>query len=636
MQKTFIRGALTVALLSSYGLYAAEDIEVISILGARQPIELSKLSASVSIIDRQQIEDAGVQNVSDLLRSQAGLHFSQDGGKGTQTQLRLRGSEANHVLVLVDGVEINDLSDGGVNFAHLTLDNIERIEILRGPQSALWGSGALSGVINITTLSAKERISGGLKAEVGQNQSRQLSANIQTKSSALGFTGAVSHGVSDGQNISRQGDETDGFRNNEVSAGIDWALSVQSKLIAQLRHQDTYNEFDNTDFITGLPADSDNFTHGRQSSGKVEWQYSPADSLWSQSLGLHYSRNNSENFSPGFSEASVYDVSETDSDKLRFLWQNNFRYGAANRVTLALEHVEEDFTQRGQASLWGDPNQKQQNQTQSAIFDVVQQLSDALTLNGSLRQDNNQVFEDATTYRVGLSYQFNPLYRAFASYGKAIKNPTFIERFGYTPDQFIGNPGLRPEEAVTSEVGLSIQLNGWRSELSLYSSQLEDEINGYVYDVDLGGATSVNIDGESDRQGLEWQLFGQWQGVNIALNYSYLDASQGDEESPEVRRPKHSADLALTYTFLDEKADFFLQINYLGSRQDLFFPPPSYQTTYVALPVATILNAAFHYRLDSQWKLSLRADNLLDKDYEELLGYRRQGRTLYVGAVFSF
>ncbi|MBN7825742.1 TonB-dependent receptor domain-containing protein [Bowmanella dokdonensis] len=631
--------AVTAALLASFSVSSNEPIEIISVLGARLPVSVAQLGASVSVIERAQIENSGAINVADLLRSQAGVHISQDGVKGAQTQLRLRGSEANHVLVLVDGVEINDLNDGAVNFAHLNLANVQRIEILRGPQSALWGSGAVGGVINISTRSGKNGYAGGGEAEWGQNASQRLAASLRGGTDQINFALAASHFSTDGENISRQGDERDGTRNNELSASLNWQVGDENEIKAQYRHLDFFNQFDGTDFVTGLPADADSFTHGQQGSGKLEWHYRPVGSDWSQAVGMHYSRNQSENFTPGFDAQSAYDVTEVDSDKQRWFWQNSLNYAPGSQASLVFEHVSESFEQVGQAAPWGDPNQQQDNDSQSAVADLVHRLGRDVSINASLRYDDNDLFDDAMTYRLGLSYQLLSSLSLFVSQGKAIKNPTFIERFGYTPTSFIGNPDLEPEQSVSTELGARLQLpGGWQSSLSVYQAELEDEINGYYFDPALGGPTAINIEGESERRGLEWQVSGRFYDLQLAFNYNYLDAREGEGElaTPEVRRARHGADLTLNYVFMDDMANLYLQANYQGTREDDFFPPPTYARTRVDLGAVTVINATFNYRWDQHWQLTVRAENLFDEEYEEVLGYRRQGRTAYLGASYQF
>lgn len=640
MNHTYSKASLAVAATLVASQAGAQQIETISVIGARQPIELSRLSASVSVIDRTEIEDSGAISLSDLLRGLPGVSISQDGVKGSQTQVRLRGSEANHVLVLVDGVEINSLSDGAVDFAHLNLDNVERIELLRGPQSSLWGSGAVGGVISITTRQTAEALQANTRLEVGEDSSRRVSADVGGNTEQFSYALAFTHFSTEGQNIARQGEERDGYRNNEISARLSWSISEHSKLLTQFRHQDAYSEFDGSDPETGLRADAEFYSDVRASSGRVEWHYSPLSSIWQQQLGFHFSSNEIIT-TDGFG-------GETDSNRQRWFWQHDFSYAADSRATVSVEHVEEEFTQTGTAySPAYDPNQDQENGITSLIGDIAHKVSDQINLNASLRHDNSDNFDDALSYRVGANYLFSDSKKVFISLGKAVKNPTFIERFGFYPGSFVGNPDLIPEQSRSVELGIELPLyKDWHTAVSVFHTQLDNEIDGnaglpnYLY-------TAVNKDGESRQDGLEWSLSGKLAELSIDLSYSYLDASEEVEvteqgqppvftEQVEVRRARHQANLTLNYGFWNEKVNVYVQANYQGTRIDNFFSPVDFKAIPVPLAAATTVNTAITFRPDPNWTFALRAENLFDHDYEEVVGYQRQGRSAYLSMSHSF
>lgn len=625
--------AVFASLFGTSAAFAQDDIETISVIGARQPIELSRLSASVSVIDRAEIENSGAISLSDLLRGLPGVSISQDGVKGSQTQVRLRGSEANHVLVLVDGVEINNLNDGAVNFAHVNLDNVEQIELLRGPQSALWGSGAVGGVLAITTRQGTQQTKGGARVEVGEDSSAKVAANVSGAANAFTYALSASHFSTAGQNISAQGNERDGYRNNELSAKLTWNISEYSKLLTQIRHQDTYNEFDGSDQNTGLPADADYYSDSLASSGMIEWHYQPLDSIWQQRIGFHFNKN----------EIVTVDSfgGENNSNRQKWFWQNDFNYANDSRASLAVEHVEEEFNQKGTAfSAAYDPNQHQENDITSLVADIAHKASDTLSLNASVRHDNSDNFDNALSYRAGASFLFWQSAKLYASLGKAVKNPTFIERFGFYPGSFVGNPSLIPEESKSLELGIELPIfSDWHTGVNLFHSKLKNEIDGnaelpnYVY-------TAVNKDTKSNQDGIEWSLSGSLADLSIDLSYSYLDASEAANQPPkeqiEVRRARHQANLTLNYGFWENKANIYVQANYQGTRVDNFFSPIDYKSVPVSLSAATIVNASLTFRPDQHWTFALRAENLFDHDYEEVVGYQRQGRTAYLSAGYQF
>ncbi|AWL13389.1 Vitamin B12 transporter BtuB [Saliniradius amylolyticus] len=616
---TRFSAALLCAVLSSSSL--ADNIETISVTGSRLPINQQQLASALTVIDQDTIERSQALSVLDLLRTQAGINISQSGGRGAVAEIRLRGSESNHTLVLVDGVEINDLGSGGlVDFSHLQLANIARIEILRGPQSALWGSGAIGGVINIITQQARDPRA-SLSAKLADHSSHNLSAAISNTS------GPVSYGVNvnrldvRGHNIARQGDENDNYDNQLFGGQLNWQLSEQSILKASYRHTDASAEFDAPNYMTtGLPEDADRVTDTTQQQAKLEWHFTPSDASWQHQLGYRFSRNENITF------ANNDYRNDNDSSKQRLFWQSSVHYDTNSRLTLAVEAIKERFQQAG---VNADVNQTRDNTRYALVGDWLHQVTAALSASVSLRYDDNDFFEDSHSYRAGLSYQLTGGHKLYASAGQAVKNPTFTELFGYFPDFFIGNPDLEAEKSQTLEVGGQFALpKQWQLDLSIYDATLDDEITPSA-----DFTSSINASGESERRGGELKLAGQWQKLGLTLDYAYIDARQPNfrgQLQPEQRRARHTGGLTLDYQPSD-KISVFISGSYQGTRLDTNFL--SFQR--VRLPAYSLLSVGGEYRLTDKLALTLRADNALDEDYEDVLGYRGQRRRLWLGLDYS-
>ena len=313
------------------------SIETISIMGSRAPVDKSTLAGSVSFINADTIEASGAATVTDLLRSFASINISQSGPTGTLTEIRFRGSESNHILVLVDGVEINDIGQGGlVNFAHLLVSDIERIELLRGPQSALWGSSAVSGVISIT--SKKAAISGQHKLSanvgLGTQATRQLGVSYKTRRNGLSLSANLHHLKTDGENVSRQGSEEDGYRNTSLNTNVAYQANQEHKLVFNVRLVDFVTDFDAIDFVnTGLPADADNYSKGKQLSALLRWDFTPSESIWSQSLSYQLNRFASDSFSSDVFSGGT--VGKTQ----RLNWINYIDLGANDFINVGLDKI---------------------------------------------------------------------------------------------------------------------------------------------------------------------------------------------------------------------------------------------------------------------------------------------------------
>jgi vitamin B12 transporter len=617
---------ITACLLASSicNLAAEESIENIVITGARIPIEKQHLSGTINIIDSEMIEASKAVDVADLLRGLGGISISQSGGKGALNELRVRGSESNHILVLIDGVEVNDLGQGDLaNFAHLSLNNVERIEILKGSQSALWGSGAVGGVINIISKHGTVRPIATVQAELGESDTQRLAASLSGRKNALSYSGSISHFETDGQNIALTGNEKDGYRNDQFSANLDYKASEQSKLAFGIRYLEAKNEFDNF-----FPADADNHSDIEQTNVRLIWSYVPTNNIWQQELGFHYSANQNLNFTD-----QLFDNS-SDSNKKRLYWQNQFNYHQDGSIILVAEHAVEDFQYAGLTDF-GDPNQRQTNKINSLIADWFHQISPQLSATFSARYDNNSEYQNANSYRAGLSYRPTKNTKLYISTGQSVKNPTFTEIFGFFPASFTPNPGLEPEKSESWEIGARVDFTShWRAELSYYDTQLESEIIT-VFAADFT-SSSVNANGTSDRKGIDLSVSGDLGPLRIDFNYGYNDSHQpasfGEGQTREQRRAQNTASLAFNYLFADDKANLYLQGAYQSRQLDTDFN--TFST--VSLGGYTLINATINYQLNDNWQLYSRAENLTDKSYQDIVGFRGSERRLYLGGKLTF
>ncbi|MFT5717600.1 MAG: vitamin B12 transporter [Oleiphilaceae bacterium] len=607
-----------------------QSIETISIIGSRAPVDKSTLAGSVSFISAETIEASGAATVTDLLRSFASINISQSGPTGTLTEIRFRGSESNHVLVLVDGVEINDIGQGGlVNFAHLLVSDIERIELLRGPQSALWGSSAVSGVISITSkkadVSGKHQLSANLG--LGAQSTRQLGLYYKIRQDGLSLSANLNHLKTDGENISRQGSEEDGYRNTSFNTHIAYQANKEHNLTFNIRLVDFFTEFDAIDFAnTGLPVDADNHSNGRQLNSLLRWDFTPAQSIWSQSLSYQLNRFTSDSFSNDVFSGGT--VGKTQ----RVNWINYINLGANDFINVGLDSVKEDFEQSG-PNIFGNPNQTQDNQTISVLSDGQYEVAKNLHASYSVRADQSDEFDDANSFRLGLSYNFSKQLKAFVSRGKAVKNPTFTERFGFFPGTFTGNSKLVPESSYANEIGLVYNLSDrFNAELTHFDTKLENEINGFIFDPATSAFTAQNIDDTSTRKGLELSIYGDWRNVSWSASYAYLDARAPTEV--ELRRARHSASTTINYA-LNKTSNIYFQADYAGSKQDRFFPPFPNPSQIVGLDPYWLISANYQYQYNEKLGFGVRVDNLLNEGFEDVFGFVGQARKIVVNMRYQ-
>ncbi|MDH5621581.1 MAG: TonB-dependent receptor, partial [Gammaproteobacteria bacterium] len=606
--------ALATVVFFSLSTQAAE-IDQIVVTGARSPLNVEQIGSAVTIITREDIEWREARHVTDLLRTVPGFSVSHSGVTGSQAQVRVRGAEANHVLVLIDGIRANDPATGDeFRWEFLSAGNIERIEIVRGPQSSLWGSDAVAAVVHIITRSESSTSSGDIYAESGSFDTRNAGMNGALSGDAWVVRGGIEHLSTDGSNVSRTGTEKDGADLTTASLSARLAASDALSLSMGLRTVDAWSQYDPVDFVaTGLPTDGDVATDIQNHYAQAGATFAPVGSRVSQQINIRYFDSDNLNLVDGALDSS------TASDRVTFAYQADIGIGE-NRLSLALEREETQFEQSG-AVVFGDPNQTQEMDVNSAIAEFQGLSTEHLTWIVSLRADDNSSFDDAVSGRVSIAYELSDATTLRGSIGTGQKNPTFIERFGYFPSQFIGNPELKPEHSVSYDIGIDQRLADDRLQLqaSLFQQDLTDEINGFVFDPVSFLSTAENMQGKSERSGIELAArFTASESIGFAAHYTYTDSKEQDplgNDLVELRRPRHAGGVSVDFKTTNERFSTTLNADYGGARSDIYYPLWPEPSEIVSLSDYWLVDLAAQYRATPSVTLFARASNLLDEDY---------------------
>ena len=610
------------------------DMENILVSASLLPITINRSANAITIIDRNEINNRAVVSVSDLLRDVAGLAVSRSGAQGSQTQIRMRGGEANHLLVLIDGVEANNPAQSDeFNWGTLVAAHIERIEIIRGPQSSMLGSDAMAGVVNIITRSTDQPLSANAFFETGGFNTQNNGISIGFKDGGFDMRLGVSDLQTDGENISRSGSEKDGYENTNLNLKSGWRASDQLRLTFAARQSDGMNEYDADSDFDSLIDDQDNVSKFRSATMQLKADYSSFNGHWQHQLSMAQSTNKNAEFNqrtPG---------TVTDSNKDQYRLVSSLLWDELNhRLSLLIEREEEEFQQRGPINDYGvfgiyDPNQTRSRDTDSLALEYRADISEKLTLAVSTRHDDNSEFNSSDTSRVEAIYQINDSVRLRSAYGTAIKNPTFTERFGFYTN-FIGNPSLEPEESSNWELGIDQLFNQGGSTLSVtfFNSELENEIDGNFMDPVTFRYTSKNRQGLSKRQGMELTTVNKLNdAVSLNTSYTYTDSVESDGANrlvDEVRRARHIGSLNLSWQAMDS-----LHINanaqYNGSQMDVVYPKN------VKLADYTVVNLSANYRATPNLDVYVRFDNLLNESYEEVFSYQTLGFSANIGVRYK-
>jgi vitamin B12 transporter len=618
---------------------AEEAADTVLVTASRLPAPRAAIGSSVTVIDRATIERRQSTQVTDLLRDVPGFSVSSSGSIGAQTQVRVRGAEANQILVLIDGVEANDpAGNGEFGFQDLSTWNVERIEIVRGPQSALWGSDALAGAVNVITRAPEESLSLEGYAETGRFDTLNTGARLGGEVLGMRSSLAVSRLDSDGSNTSRTGTEEDGYDNTTVNLALAGKPSEALDLAVTARYTSTDKAFDGDGDFDGLPEDRADTLDSDFAYLGARAGLALAGEKWLQSVRLNWTGTDSET-----RNASTF-TGSTAADKYGLYYQTSWQFTPAtadavgNALTLALEHEREKFRQRGPV-IFGDPNQNQELQNSAAVLELQLAPAARTSLTFSTRQDENSDFDDVATFRATAAHVVaGTRTRLHASAGSGQKSPTFIERYGFFPDGFIGNPELEPEKSRGWELGFEqpIADSGATLGVTYFREKLKDEINGFVQvddpDPDVFVFTAENVDGTSHRQGVEVSASAQL-GEPLRLNatYTYLDASEPDgngDEVAEIRRPRHTGSLNADWSFPNGRTSLNVDFSYTGERTDQFF---SFPITVETLGAYGLVSISATHRLTEQLQIYGRLENALDQDYEDVVGFNTPGAAAYVG-----
>ena len=607
------------------------EIEEVLVSASLMPITASRSANAVTVIDRAQLRNRATVSLSNILRDVPGFSVSQVGVLGSQTQIRVRGAEANHLLVTIDGVEANDPSQGDeFSWGTLTASDIERIEIIRGPQSSLRGSDAVAGVVNIITRSA-EKSSVGLFLESGSWATHHSGFNIGHKQGDFDIRFGLSHIESAGDNIARTGDENDGYRNTTYNIRSGLKLSDQMDISFAARESDGMNQFDADNDFDGLIEDQDRVSEFENSTMRFQGDYSSKDGTWQHKVLISQSKSDNT----AFADKAKGNVTASTKDQIQYIGSFTWDQGAQNIAAL-VEREEEDWMQRGEIT-WGvyDPNQDRERDTDSVAVEYRTDINDHLTLAASARHDDNSEFDSANTYRAEAIYQLTEAIRLRGAVGTAVKNPTFTERFGFYTN-FIGNPNLIPEESTSWELGADQLIMGGALTLSLtiFEAELENEIDGFVYDPATFAYTSNNINGTSERKGAELSAVGNIsESMSLAAAYTYTD-STGDDAVREVRRPRHIASLNLGWQAA-HNLHLNTNIQFTGEQTDVYFPPFPEPSQVVALSNHTLVNINLNYSATEKFEMYLKLENALNENYEEVFGYQTLGFGATLGLRYS-
>lgn len=593
------------------------------------------IPASITLLTAADMQERQTRIVSDVLRDVPGVAVNRQAGL---TQIRVRGTEGNHVLVLIDGIKASDPYSGEFDFGTLIADEAAKIEILRGQQSSLYGSDAIGGVVQYITLTGRDQPGFSARVEGGSFGTAAGGARL------AGYTDTVDYALSgsvyrtDGTPAARNGKRDIGSTNVGASTKVDWTPSNIFKLTAVGRYSLTDALSDNTEGnpaspLFGYAVETPGVHYRNQAFyGLVRAQLSLADGRWTTALSGQLADSTRKGYT-----AAGFDSGDKGR-RYKATVESSFRFDTgrlANRVTGAVDFEREQFqntsppggfafTGRRATDNWG------------LVAQYEGTIDDALSLGASIRRDLNSRFADATTYRLQAGYRLPFGLRAHGAYGTGVKNPGYYELYGFSDGKYIGNPNLKPEKSKGWEAGLDQEIGGGKASIgaTYFESKLEDEIFT-TFPPPNFVATPGNRTTLSRQYGVE--VFVSAQPVpqlKFDLAYTYLHARENG--AVEVRRPNNIASFITTVFSTDKNFSGTLTVRYNGRQQDVAFTNPSFIPVNVSLQEYVLVNLAAEYRITRTVSVYGRVENLFDERYEEVFSFATTGRGAYGGVKVSF
>jgi vitamin B12 transporter len=609
----------------------AVDPGTVIVTGAAIPVEREKIGNTLSVIEGEAIELRHTAYLQDVLREVPGVAVNQSGSFGAPTQVRIRGAEGNHVLVLVDGIEVSSVGSGEFDFSSLLANNIDRVEVLRGPQSGLYGSNALAGVIDVITRGGDGPLLDAA-VEYGTFDTMFGRAGVTLGDRETFISASGIYRKTDGFSSAAIGTEPDGDENLTLYLRGGAKLADIARVNGSLRYVGKQTETDGFDFsggpLQGLAVDDDSYSNTDDWSGGLSLTVEPVP-RWLNVLSVAYSQGDSVGGSLGA------DTFGDTGERLSFGARSSYEFGTdrvRHTATLFLEHEEEKYRN----TFPFDPSQEAAQKRDMLGYGAEYRLdfADTLFLRAAIRHDDNNDFADATTFSLAGSWVIPPSRtRLHASYGTGVTNPTFFEQFGFVPGQFVGNPDLLPEKAKGFDVGVEQRLfdDKLLLDATYFTATLKDEIVSIYPSVE-------NDLGESDREGVELTARVNLGSISFGGSYTYLDATDPDG-TEEVRRPKNQASFDITGRFgAHDRASFSAGVIYNGQMLDNDFRD-YFNHGFVAektpLTSYTVARLSGAYRITDRVELFARLENAFDEDYEEALSYATPGRAAYGGVRFT-
>ncbi|WP_162888757.1 TonB-dependent receptor domain-containing protein [Dechloromonas sp. HYN0024] len=616
---------------SAFALEQLALLDPVVVTATRQSQRANEAIADITIIDRHDIENAGpATTLAELLGRSTGIEFGRAGGHGADESVFIRGTNSGHALVLLDGIRVNSATTGSTAIQMIPLSQIERIEILRGPASAIYGSDAIGGVIQIFTRSGGE--APRFTVQAGAGSASTYESSVAHANRIGNFSYSIKAGVNGTQGINGiestnypgYNPDKDGYRNNNLNLNAGYRLNPETEIGAGIFNAQTVSRYDayQTDPNTyaSLNANRDYEMKHRTSGAYAFATFAPT-AIWKSNIRIAQGVDRTE--SP---ESLIGDpISLFKTTQNQYTWQNDIALPLGTLLA-GLERLEQEVDSTKNFSI-------RARSINSAMIGWNASINaHAIQLNA--RSDDNSQFGQHQTWLAGYGFRFAPAWRIAASFGTAFKAPTMNDLyFPTTPGVGGGNANLKPEESRNGEVSLRYQQGTNHARITYFHNTIRNLIE-WTTDPNTYYSTPANV-GEVKIEGIEMSAgttVGNWL---LNANATIQDPKDMDTDQQLRRRAKAFGNVSATYVAGPFKGG--IEWKMVGTRYD----DPHWQTrmNQVRMGSYAIANLFGEYSVAKDWSLFARVDNLFDKNYEVARSknviYGTPGLTAFAGIRYT-
>ena len=621
MRSFLITTVSLIALAAATGAAHAqngETPETVVVTATRVPTPEAKVASSITVITAKDIAAKQQQTLPDVLADAPGLNLVQSGGPGGQTSVFMRGTDSNHVKVLVDGIDVSDPSSptGTYDFGQFLTQDIARIEILRGPQSGLYGSDAIGGVINIITKSGAGPLHATGDIEGGSFDTLNQAGTVSGSEGPFSYAGTIAHFSSGATpvtplNLLAPGEQRidDSYDNVTASTKLGYGVTDNFDLGLVARYTNSQLDFTGENYLTDFPDSTQSQSETLQYYTRATAHLALDGGFFEQTLGLAYGSIESTEASPDNPTDYYF------GDRTKVDWQGDLHFSDDEVLVLGAEHEHDGITQPLSAGIDINSGYAELQSTFGDFFDTA-----------AMRFDDNAEFGGAATWRFAPGYLITATgTKLEASVGTGFKAPTLSQMFENFPAyDFYGNPNLRPESSLGVDGGF---------EQPLFGDAVRFGVTGYynsirnLIDDNASYTTYVNV-GKAETDGVE--AFAAWQilpTLNLRADYTYTEANDLILHQELLRRPKDKGTLNAEWQATDRlsfDADILAVSSWIDGNR-------AFTIERLTAPGYFTADIAANYAINDTFTLYGRITNLFDANYQDPVGFLRPGRGFFAG-----